>query len=200
MGEIAQLVWLYVKRRPFIKESLRAKLVNYSSLARKISREIYRDQKNFNAIKVSLQRIAVKLSKGEEGLEEGILKLLKETSITIETKIAVIISRGELPIKAISSVKSRSTITYIAKEEEVKKIKNEKKIRLIQKNLNLITLISTEDIESTPGVVSLLLGTLASEGINVQEVISCYTDTLLVIKEADTTKAYEILNGITALT
>jgi len=37
---------------------------------------------------------------------------------------------------------------------------------------------------------------LSSEGINVVEFISCYTDTLLVVKEADTAKAYELLSFI----
>jgi len=202
MGKIAELIWLYVKGRPFIKEILRVKLVNYSSLARKISKELYGDQKNFNAIKVALQRIANKLFKSEGGLEEGVLRLLKDTSITIQTKIAVIISSGELTLDTISSAKSRGVVTYIVRESELNKVKKAselRKIKLTQRNLNLITLISAEDIESTPGVVSLLLGTLASEGINVREVISCYTDTLLVIKKDDTAKAYEVLNGITSL-
>lgn len=196
MGEIAPLVWLYVKRRPFIKESLRDHLINYSSLARKISQELYGNQKNFNAIKVSLQRIANRLSKGEEGIEEKVIGVLKGSSLNIETKIAVVISSGELPIRSISQAKSRGNITYIVKESEADKLKSEKRVRLIQKNFNLITIISSKELEETPGVISLLLGALASEGINVQEIISCYTDTLLIIKESDTTKAYEIINGI----
>lgn len=40
MENISELVWLYVKKRPFLKEILREKIVNYSALARKISVEV----------------------------------------------------------------------------------------------------------------------------------------------------------------
>lgn len=193
---ISELIWLYVKRRPFIKESLRERLINYSSLARKISYELYGNQKKFNAIKIALQRISKKLSENEEDLEERVLGVLKNSSLNIQTKVAVVISRGELDIKPISYAHSRSYITYILKENELEKIKNERRVKTIEKNLNLITIVSNEDIENTPGVVSLIVGALSYEGINVQEIISCYTDTLLVVREADSSKSYEVLSAL----
>jgi hypothetical protein len=58
----------------------------------------------------------------------------------------------------------------------------------------MITIISPESLEETPGVISYLLSSLAGENINVVEFVSCYKDTLLVFKDADITKAFEILS------
>lgn len=193
---ISNLISLYVKKRPFIKESLRDGIINYSSLARKISYELYGNFNKTGAIKVALQRLSKKLIQKEEDLEEKILKVLKDSSLSIKTKIAVVISNGELAIKPISYAKGESIITYIIKEELLNQLKKEKKIKSVEKNLNLIIIQSREELESTPGVLSMILSALAIEGINVQEIISCYTDTLIVLKETDTSRAYEILNSL----
>ncbi|VVB98311.1 ACT domain protein [uncultured archaeon] len=72
-----------------------------------------------------------------------------------------------------------------------------KSIIQAEENLNLFILSSSPDIEDTPGVISTVLHLLAAEGINVHEFISSYTDTLLVIREADTSRAYELLSALT---
>src|SRR3989338_3517354 len=161
MNKTSQLVWLYIKRRPFLKQLVFEGVVNYSSLARKICIEGFGDLKKFDAVKMALQRLSSKLSKKEEGIEEKVLQVLRKSSITIKNKVAVVLSSNE-----------------------------------IEETMNLITIESSEDIEDTPGVVSLILNSLAFEGINIVEFISCYTDTLLVVNEADTTKAYEVLNSL----
>jgi len=193
---ISELVWLYIKRRPFVRDMLKQRIVNYSSLARKISLEIFGSKKHFNAIKVALQRLSDKISDEDSGLEEKVRSVLKKSTIMVRNKVAVVVSVADLPIKPISYAKSANTITYIVSENELKSLKYSKSIQHIEENANLMTISSPPDIESTPGVIAMILNALSSEGVNVLEFISCYTDTLLVIKQADTTRAYEILCSI----
>jgi aspartokinase len=193
----SELIWLYVKRRPHIKEALRSGVVNYSALARRIAGEIFGKKRNANAIKAALIRIAEKLADEEETLEGAVLKVLKGSSITITTKVSVVITHVELnESKPLSFVKSRDFITYILPENEAVKVRKNRAIMKSEETLNLITVHSSPEIENTPGVISTILNALSSEGINVAEFISCYTDTLLVVKESDTTKAYEVLVGM----
>ena len=117
-------------------------------------------------------------------------------SISIQNKIAAIVSRKELDLKAISHAKSGGYNTYLVEAKELGKMRGEKGLTLLTENLNLLTIKSPEDIEETPGVIAFILNALAHEGINVVEFISCYTDTILAIKERDTTKAYELLSSI----
>lgn len=197
MEKTSELAWLYVKRRPFIKEMLKYGLVNYSRLARKLCKEIFGSQKNFYAVKAALMRLGFKIRKREGEMEEKILEVLKNTSISIRNKVVVLISSAPLEISAVSSVKSGHFYSYIAERREAQRAMRSKSVISVEENLNLFVLSSTPEIETTPGVISLILHLLAAEGINVHEFISSYTDTLLVISEADTSRAYELLSELT---
>jgi aspartokinase len=196
MDRISEMVWLYIKRRPTIKAALRDGIVNHSALARLICQELGFSDRKFDAVKVALIRISKKVAEKEISGEEKLLGLLKNSSINIQTKVAVIISRKELGLRAISHARSGNYTTYIVEEREAGKAKKEWGVKSVQRNLNLITIRSGEELEEVPGVIAFLLNALAYEGINIVEFISCYTDTLLVVREADTSKAYEILSFI----
>ncbi len=199
MESLSELVWLYVKRRPFLKEILREKVVNYSALARKISIEAFGNAKKENAIKMALVRLAVRMEEKGEDLEGKILSVLRKSSLSVKTKVAVIIANNDIEgLKYLSYVESKHTVTYVVEESEMEKIRKSKNIVRTEQNLNLITIHSPTDIEDVPGVISHILDSLAAEGINISEFISCYTDTLLVLKQAETTQAYDILMRLTS--
>jgi len=196
MEKTSELVWLYVKRRPFIKEMLKYDLVNYSRLARKLCKDIFNSQSGFYAVRAALMRMAPRLRKREGDMEGKVLEVLKRTKLTIKSKVAVVIASAPLSIDAISHVKSGESYTYIAEQHEISRVLRSKSIISVEQNQNLFILSSSPDIETTPGVISNILYLLATEGINVSEFISAYTDTLLVIKEADTSRAYDILSSL----
>ena len=194
----SELVWLYVKRRPFLKEILREKIANYSALARKISVEAFGNKKKENAIKMALVRLSAKMAEKEEDLEGKILKILQGTSLTIKNKVATVICSRQLEgINYLSFVEGKGFFTYIIEEKDLESVRRTKTTILIESNLNLISLHSPPTLEETPGVIAHILDALASEGVNVVEFVSCYTDTLLVIKQIDTSRAFEILSALT---
>lgn len=199
MEKISELVWLYIKRRPFLKEILREKIANYSALARKISFEAFGTKKHQNAVKMALVRLSNKIQTKEESLESKILAVLGKSSLSIRSKVAVIITSKELDgLKYLSYAESKGIITYVIEEKELEKLGKSKTILSTETNLNLISIHSPVELEETPGVIAHVLDALASEGINIAEFVSCYTDTILVIKQADTTRAYEILSSLTS--
>ncbi len=198
MAGISELVWLYVKRRPLLKESIREGIVNYSALARKICMEAFGSKKNENAVKMALVRMADRIAEKEEDMEGKILRVLQGSSISIRNKVAVVISNKELEqLDYLSFVEGKDFITYIMEDCELGKVRKNKSIRSIEQNLNLITVHSSPALEETPGVIAHILNALASEGINIVEFVSCYTDTMLVIKQADTSRTYELLSALT---
>lgn len=198
MERISELVWLYIKRRPFLKEIIREKVVNYSALARKISMEAFGTKKYEDAVKMALIRLSTKIIKKEDDLEGKILNVLKKSSVSILSKVAVVISSRALEgIDYLSAVEGKGFFTYIVEDTEIEKVRKTKNILGVESNMNLINIHSPPALEETPGVISHILNALASEGINVVEFISCYTDTLLVIKESDTSRTYELLSNLT---
>lgn len=196
MEKLSELVWLYVKGRPSLREGLKYGIINHSALARLILDELELPEEKFDAVKVALIRTSKKLAEKEIGGEEKILDVLRGSSISIQTKVAAVVSRKELDLKAITHARGGEYITYIIKEGELKKVRKERGIKLLTENLNLVTIKSKEEIEETPGVIAFILNALAHEGINVVEFISCYTDTILAIKERDTSRTYELLSSI----
>ncbi len=196
---ISELVWLYVKKRPFLKEMLRERIANYSSLARKISKEAFGNERRSNAVKMALVRMVGRIREREEDLEGRILSVLRRSSLSIKSKVAVIICSRELEkVKYLSYAESGGIIIYVTTLQEAEKARRSKSVVRIETNLNLMTVHSPPSLEDTPGVIAHVLDSLAEEGINVIEFVSCYTDTLLVVKEADTARAYEILSSLTA--
>jgi len=197
MEKISELVWLYIKRRPFLKEIIREKMVNHSALARKISLEAFGTKKHENAIKMALVRMGSKLREKGEDLEGRILTVLKGSSITIRNKVAVVIASRELEgAKYLSYVESKSGITYILENSEFSKVQRSRSVVRTEPNLNLITIHSPPALEDTPGVIAHILDALAVEGINVVEFVSCYTDTMLIIRQADTARAFQMLSEL----
>lgn len=196
MESVSQLVWLYVKQRPFLKEVIREGVVNYSALARKISITAFGSPERQNAVKMALIRLGQREDLLESDLESKILSVLRKSSMVMKNKVAVVISKRELEgVSPLSTAKSGRHITCILEQREMEKVHS----RLIWKSeedLNLIIIESPEEVEEVPGVISYILGALASEGVNVVEFISCYTDTILVVKAADTERTFKILSSI----
>jgi aspartokinase len=63
----------------------------------------------------------------------------------------------------------------------------------VSKNLVEIAVTSPETIESTPGMLAFLATALASRGINIVQVMSCYTDTIFLLERDDMAAAVDIL-------
>jgi hypothetical protein len=197
MENTSRLVWLYVKQRPFLKEVIRQGVVNYSALARKISIDAFGSLRKENAVKMALIRLGGRMDQIESDLEMKILSVLRKSSMVVKSKVAVVISKREIEgIRPLSHVKSGRHMTYIIEQRELENLPGRRYLWKSEENLNLITIESPEELEEVPGVISYILGALASEGVNVVEFISCYTDTLLVVKAADTEKTYRILSSI----
>ena len=113
-----------MKRRPFLKEILRERIVNYSALARKISSEAFGSKKHQNAVKMALVRLSKRISEKEEDLEGKILDVLRKSSLSIRSKVAVVISSRELDgLHYLSYAESRGIVTYVIEEKELIKVR-----------------------------------------------------------------------------
>ncbi|MCX6817902.1 MAG: ACT domain-containing protein [Candidatus Aenigmarchaeota archaeon] len=189
---VSEKVRLYIKGKPYLQEALERNIVNYSALARVIEGEM--GGKKFDAVKAALMRLGRRFANERRNAEQRMLKVVRSSRLEMRDRIAVIISGGRLDVPAIASAKSASGYTYIIDERDADNVKNRNLLK-VQTGLSMITIISQESLEDTPGVIAYFLSSLAAENINVVEFVSCYRDTLLVFKDANVTKAIEILSG-----
>lgn len=209
MPSITKLTESCILQHPSIKDCLKNGLINYSSLSRQIASELNLDlKKNFDAILIACRRLKRKLKK-EEVFEAKILKILKESKIEIKNKaVAVVLEKGiffENLIALEKEAKKRkeifrviegiSAITIITAEDFVDLIKKYFKSRIILENKNLaeITIKSPKEIETTPGAYAYLCSLFGENNINIVETLSCWTDTIFLVKEEDVGKVMGLL-------
>lgn len=205
---ISQQVEEYIDTHTVVRNALQHGIVNYSALTRRIQNSMG-TPKNFEAILIAVRRNAEKLLKIREHIETKIQKILSESSFEIKTKIAVMTLEnntdvvktlghivGELSSERIHFhfIQGIGAVTFVIEQKYLEKLKKvEKDIIKLKKNLVEIVIKSSDVIENVPGVNAFILNAFAERDINLFEVMSCYTDTLLILKPEDITPAVELL-------
>ncbi|MBI2653193.1 ACT domain-containing protein [Candidatus Woesearchaeota archaeon] len=209
MPNITKLTEQYILEHPSIKDCLKNGLINYSSLSRQITSELNLNlKKNFDAILIACRRFKSKLRKGEVH-EKEILKILKDSKIEIKNKIVAVVLEKDIYFGHLISLEKEikkqneifrviegvSAITIITTEEFLDSIKKyfRNKIILENKNLAEITIKSPKEIETTPGTYAYMSSLFGENNINIVESLSCWTDTIFLVKEEDAGKVIGLL-------
>jgi len=201
-----ELTHEYIKNHPHIRSCLKNGLINYSSLSRLISKDLNIEKKTSKeAILIAARRFQEKLKK-EISYEKNIKQLLKNSEIEIKNKISVfILSKPlsnilDLQLKIRKNqglfylIEGSTNYTLIIQDKHASLVT--KKVPVIKEstNLALINFKSPKEIETITGVISYLTSLFSENGINIVELLSCWTDTLFVIATNDVQKAFQLLN------
>lgn len=206
---ITRLTEDYILQHPSVKDCLKNGLINYSALSRQIASDSNLNlKKNFDAILIACRRLKRKLKK-DELFEENILKVLKESKIEIKNRITAVVLekdiffgnlldlekeiRGKKEIFRI--IEGISAVTIITADDFLHLIRKyfKNKIMLENRNLAEITIKSPKEIETTPGTYAYMCSLFGENNINIVETLSCYTDTIFLVKEEDVGKAMGLL-------
>lgn len=199
----------YILDHVSIKDCLKKGLVNYSALARLISKELGIEKKaSKEAILVAARRFRMKMG-DRHHYENDILNLLKKSNVEIKNNIVIFtLEKYVYPDSLIEiekvikkekalffSIEGTKTITIIVQEQSAGLIEKHFRAHILDKraNLSLFT-ITSPGIRTTPGVVTYISGMFFDNDINIEEFMSCYDDTLIVIDSRDTNKVIRFLN------
>ncbi len=210
-ASVAQLVREKILSDPCLSECLARGVVNLSELARQLSSEIERmglGRPRVTAVKMALYRLSRRLR--EQRLSQRVIKLLARSRIIIHDSVSILTFPGELMPKALAvaaEIASRARFIQVTQgfRNATIVVSSEDADRLVSRigepidridGQTAIVIVSPEDIIETPGVISILTGYLASNGINITQIISCYVDTIIVLDTRDSLKAFNILHNI----
>jgi hypothetical protein len=199
----------YINEHPYIKNCLKKGLINYSALARHIAKDLEIEKKSSKeAILIAARRKENSLKK-ELNQEKKITKLLSDSEIEIKNKIIVLILKKSIDFNSIEKIQNQikkesgsfyilegsDNYTIITQEKYIllleKNTKNE--IIKLNKNMILINIKSSKEIETIPGVISFLTSLFAENGVNIYEFLSCWTDTIFIIDSKDLNKSINFL-------
>ncbi len=207
---IAERTRAYIDAHPSVKDCISKDLINYSSLARLIMKDL--GIKNEEAVMIACRRYAVKLAKRDH--ERDILRILANSRLEVKTKICIVTAKNDWTVlqrlesifqklineKAIMQIiQGAQAITVIADEKlknEVINVVGRENILKVRQDLVEITVKSPERIVETSGVFAFLASNLAENNVNVVETVSCFTDSIFIVNEADMIYAYSILTKV----
>ncbi|MFA6489175.1 MAG: hypothetical protein WCT52_00670 [Candidatus Micrarchaeia archaeon] len=196
MATTANIVRLYLKRRPQLSSMVTNGLCNYSALARRLQKEIFPGKPSeFTAIKASLLRLSREDGGREKSWEKDVEKVLRLSSVEVRSDVSVVSSKGGIGVPVIATSNSKAGVMSVIDSSYSKQLRK-KGLKAIDE-LSLVIISSPPALQDTPGCVSTILNAVAAEGINVLEFISCHTDTLMVVRNSDTVRLYEILLKLT---
>ncbi len=204
-----ELTEKYIETHKAIKDRLKSGLINYSSLARKIAKELDIEKKTTkDAILITARRYKEKIRK-EKLKEDEIKLLLKQSEIEIKNKVSVfILEKGiyldnfiELEKKVrenediFFSVEGTKSITLIISEKYSDLVNKYFKNRVVNhRGKNAVVIIkSSKDIENVSGVLGYVANLFSDNNVNIVESMSCWTDTIFIVKEDDATKIMEFM-------
>ena len=199
----------FIKEHPDIKSCLKKGLINYSSLSRMIAKELDIEKKTSKeAILIAARRFREKIKK-EEVYEHRIRELLSKSEIELRNKIIVFILDKDFNPDFIDGFQKKirkesgtffllegsGNYTLITQEKYEAIIEPKLKNSIIQKtkNLALVNFKSPKEIEHIYGVVAYITSLFAENGVNILEFLSCWTDTLFIIKAEDANKTLSFL-------
>lgn len=214
MKKISNYVEEYIKENIFIEESLSKGLINISALSEyfqpRLEKELGREIK-FTTINMAIRRFAENHEKFNKKDERHIFY---EDFVVRSNLIDVTIYKSEEysnQIKKLSELinskdgdyltitEGRNEITILTNKkylQELITIFGNEKIKLILDSVGCIQIKLNEISIQEVGVFYKVIKSLTWEGINILELVSTYTELILIISEDELSRAYEIVRKI----
>jgi hypothetical protein len=215
MVSISDALSKIVAQAPFLEEGLGSGIINLSALARilkpRIEKRLLKDVSDA-ALVMALKRLADKIEKKQPRPSE----LIKYVSdITVRSHLSEFtfrISESILPkqIRLLQAIKGRdgrfvtfsngaSEMTAIASSDlgkTVQDIFSGEKLLSRYDGLSAIILSLTPQTVNAPGIYYLILKLLAWEDLNVVEVVSTYTEFIILLNDRDIDRAFSTLRSL----
>ena len=210
MTSIAEVVRRLVDSNPCISESMAKGYVNYTELARKLQplvEAITGHKPSLEAVKMALVRYSERM--GRLGtVNFPVLEILARSALELRTNIVVATLRleamsrlmqivAELTGKArfLAVMQSLNTVTVIVDEEHFSPIENKLRNYIVDviKGQSAVVIVSPREIITTPGFVAYITSLLARHQINITQIESCHTDTVLILDQENALRAFQIL-------
>lgn len=208
---ISSVVKAVAELDPSIIDGLSRRYVNFSALARllkPIVESVLKRTVKTDAIVSSLKRLKVKQST----LVFPVVKVIASSRLNVRSDLAKLSVKRTLKTRYIIKeatyryrrtflqvLEGISSITLIYDEKIHHKFKKLfPKQYIIGESTGLVALliVSPHEITTTPGPLALILNQLTDKKINVEEIISCNTDTLIVVRAEDGGRAFDAIREL----
>ena len=187
-------------RYPFVLDGLREGVVNYRAVARHIKPEVEdrvgRDV-DIEAVTTAVRRYGEELQDDDDC--EGARSVLADSRVSLRGNVVSITATeyGDLPDVEgfVHLVRGRDYTTVVVDDDEADSVGDAVEGEVVESvgDLTCITVESPDEIVDVPGVLTRMVSRFSSEEINIVDITSCYTETIIVVEKRDAVKALETL-------
>ena len=210
-SSIAKITRDLIESDMSIQDSIARNYVNISGVARLLKPKIEKISKtnvNEEAIITAIKRITPKYN----SVSNEIMEIISKSSINVRTgvsKLSVVKNkRSQEKIRnaminnkeefiQISEATSALTVIYSQefRKELTRRFNN---TEILEDSVNLAAIIVHSPIEviNIPGFVFTIYGQVAKRQINIEDTVSCFTDTIIVVKTKDVAMTFSALNEL----
>ncbi|AFL66820.1 ACT domain-containing protein [Desulfurococcus amylolyticus] len=209
---VSNIVREIVESDPCLVEALSNGYVNYSKLSERLAeviREEYGVSCTPSSIKMSLLRS--RSSVARQSLKSRIFRVLARSSIELKTGLAIVTYDYTVLHKVFKSVHELAgrtrfisisqgidNITIIVNTELLDDLVGlmDKEPVWLERDVSAIIIVSPIENIETPGFISYITTLLARKGINILQIMSAHSDTIIVIDRKDSVEAFKTLELI----
>lgn len=196
-----------------LQDALQRDYGNYSAIARILKPKV----KEFLGQDVKIESIITSVKRAKAGykpLRGNMTKVVAKSVLTIRTDVAKISvektkrnlekirkSLVDFPGEFFQVIEGMSAVTLVFDQKffnGIHSIFREKDVLDKRQNLATIIIRSPNEIISTPGCVLVFYNTVSRRHINIEETMSCFTETIIVLGMKDVSKAFTALTDLIA--
>ena len=211
VNSISKTVQTLIDEDISLQDALQRDYANYSAIARMLMPKI----KETADHDVNLESVitAVKRAKANYTILQGkITKVVAGSGLNIRTDMAKVsvektkenLEKIRKPLATFAGdflqvIEGNSVVTLISDLNSFNKISSifTKKDVIDQKqNLSTVIIRSPDEITSTPGCVQAFYNAVSRRHINIEETMSCYTETIIILAMEDVSKAFAALTDL----
>lgn len=207
---LAKTVQYLIEDDPSIQDAIERGYANFSAIARLLkpkAERILGRKVTLEGMITSVKRARVKYKPSREQL-----RVIAESVIVIRTNLAKIslektrrnlerarFISAEFPEAFFQILEGTSTLTLITDERIFNRVRlkfEDTEILDEKRNLAAVMVQSPKEIVNTPGCIMMFYNAISRRLINIEETISCYTETIIVLRMEDSVKVYSILTDL----
>jgi len=212
-NSITKTVQNLINNDPALQDALQRNYANYSAVARLLKPSVERildKSVNFESLITSVKRAEVdypplrgRIKKIVAGsvinLRTSVTKIsLKKTKRTLEAVRKVL---SKWPQDFLQVLEGTSAITLIFNQKIFSRMRgmlNDADVLDVKRNLAEIIINSPRGIIDTPSCVLAFYSPVSMRRVNIEETMSCFTDTIIVLSIEDVGRAFIALTDLIA--
>ncbi len=212
MRTIAQWTSDYIKQAPFLYEQLMAGTLNISALARRMKPEIeagLSKSVSVGALVMAVKRYVEKSSKQRVLAPQAWSDLTVRPNIVefaftnspafISVRDKLIALKKTQPDTYLNILEGIFETTIIASQSlapSIRRLTKDEHSLIVMDDVSMISLRFKPESVYTHSVYARILDALSWEGINIVEVMSVYTELILLFKQEDVKNAFRVIESL----